>query len=358
MRKKTRLALIGASLAVAGSGISIPFAGPAGATPAAAATVVNMAAGSQLANGGTAHVTGTGFPVHSADPTGVEIIECSDPGGLVANLPTDPSLGCEGATVSPSQINTSATGTVNTTYRVIGLSTGTGSSINCDAVNYCVLWMGVDYNTNFSDPTSTAFSAPFLVVPGVAPTITSPATASFPVWGTGSSFTVTTTGVNAPAIAESGALPAGITYTDNGNGTATFSGKPSAPGSSTVSLLASNGFGTPASQTLTIFTGFELPAQSLPPATTGVPYNGTLLAPLGGTGPYKWKVKGLPKGLTADKGTGAISGTPILKKSTKLGSYSVTVTVQDSKVKSSPKHPNPNGHGKESATQTVTLVLS
>ena len=40
------------------------------------------------------------------------------------------------------------------------------------------------------------------------------------------SYTVTTTGYPAPTITETGALPAGLTFTDNGNGTATISGTP------------------------------------------------------------------------------------------------------------------------------------
>ena len=38
------------------------------------------------------------------------------------------------------------------------------------------------------------------------------------------SFTVTTTGAPAAALTETGALPSGITFTDNGNGTATIAG--------------------------------------------------------------------------------------------------------------------------------------
>ena len=112
MRKKTRLALVGAALALAGSGITIPFAGPASAS-VASVTIVNSSG--SLADGGTVTLTGTGFPAHSADPLGLEIIECSDPGGSPSNLPFDPALGCDGNTVSSNQINTDASGNFHTT---------------------------------------------------------------------------------------------------------------------------------------------------------------------------------------------------------------------------------------------------
>ena len=57
----------------------------------------------------------------------------------------------------------------------------------------------------------------------VAPAITSSNSATAIV-GTPFSFTVTTTGAPTPALTESGALPAGLTFTDNGDGTATIAG--------------------------------------------------------------------------------------------------------------------------------------
>ena len=57
----------------------------------------------------------------------------------------------------------------------------------------------------------------------VAPAIISAASATSIV-GAHFTFTITTTGEPAPAITESGPLPSGLTFTDNGNGTATISG--------------------------------------------------------------------------------------------------------------------------------------
>ena len=56
-------------------------------------------------------------------------------------------------------------------------------------------------------------------------------------------FTVTTTGSPTPAISETGALPSGVTFTDNGNGTATLAGTPAAgtAGSYPLTISAANG---------------------------------------------------------------------------------------------------------------------
>jgi hypothetical protein len=62
---------------------------------------------------------------------------------------------------------------------------------------------------------------------GAAPTITSASTTTFFVASAGS-FTVATTGSPKPTLSESGALPAGLTFVDNGDGTATLAGTPSA----------------------------------------------------------------------------------------------------------------------------------
>jgi parallel beta-helix repeat protein len=88
-----------------------------------------------------------------------------------------------------------------------------------------------------------------------APAITSAAAATFIV-GRAGSFTLTTTGFPAAALRASGALPAGLTWTDNGNGTATISGTP-APGTARavpdrLTIQAGNGVGTVARQTLQV----------------------------------------------------------------------------------------------------------
>jgi len=88
------------------------------------------------------------------------------------------------------------------------------------------------------------------------PNITSAGSATFPV-GRQGSFTVTTTGYPAAALSETGALPAGLTWIDNGNGTATLSGTPPAGSARRTpycfTIRASNGVGTAATQIFRLF---------------------------------------------------------------------------------------------------------
>ena len=87
------------------------------------------------------------------------------------------------------------------------------------------------------------------------PAITSAAYRAFPV-GVSSSFPVTTTAIPIAAISESGALPAGVSFTDNGDGTATISGTPTgSAGSYPINITASNGISPNATQNFTLTVG-------------------------------------------------------------------------------------------------------
>src|SRR5205807_1215599 len=84
-----------------------------------------------------------------------------------------------------------------------------------------------------------------------APSITSDDHTTFTAGSLGS-FTVTTTGYPAPSLSETGTLPDGVTFTDNGNGTATLAGTPTLAGSYPFSITASNSIGTDDSQSFTL----------------------------------------------------------------------------------------------------------
>ena len=97
-----------------------------------------------------------------------------------------------------------------------------------------------------------------------APSITSANSASFTP-GTAGSFSVTTTGTPTPTLSNANfgtcsksALPTGVTFSDNGNGTATIASTTASPaGTTTFCLNATNGVSPNATQkfTLTIGTG-------------------------------------------------------------------------------------------------------
>jgi uncharacterized repeat protein (TIGR01451 family) len=85
------------------------------------------------------------------------------------------------------------------------------------------------------------------------PAITSAAGASFTVGASGI-FTVTTSGFPAAAITLTGALPSGVTFVDNGDGSAALGGRPGAgtEGSYPLTFGASNLFGSSAPQSFTL----------------------------------------------------------------------------------------------------------
>jgi PKD repeat protein len=64
---------------------------------------------------------------------------------------------------------------------------------------------------------------------------------------------ITTTGYPAPALTESGPLPIGLSFTDNGNGTATIAGTPAhgSKGRHPITVTAASNLGT-ASWTFTL----------------------------------------------------------------------------------------------------------
>ena len=94
---------------------------------------------------------------------------------------------------------------------------------------------GLDYNpvsgqmilfSGVNLPSDTVVSGTEALALGITPEITSASEVSFEV-GVFSSFTVTTSGFPNPAITETGTLPTGVTFVDNGDGTGTLSGTPS-----------------------------------------------------------------------------------------------------------------------------------
>jgi beta-glucosidase len=106
-------------------------------------------------------------------------------------------------------------------------------------------------------------SASTSFVVDVAPlAITSNPAASFTAGGAGS-YTVTTSTTQSPIAAEvprlteEGTLPAGLTFTDNGDGTATIAGTPAAnaAGMYAITIVAHNQVSPDARQQLTVSVG-------------------------------------------------------------------------------------------------------
>ncbi len=83
------------------------------------------------------------------------------------------------------------------------------------------------------------------------PAITSGNSTSFSN-DTAGTFTVTSVGFPVPTLSEVGALPGGVSFMDNGNGTATLSGTPTSFGVFQISFTAHNGIGADATQSFTL----------------------------------------------------------------------------------------------------------
>ena len=114
---------------------------------------------------------------------------------------------------------------------------------------------GGAYSLSFSATNGVAPDAtqPFTLTVAQPPAISSTNNGTFVV-GSVRSFTVQTIGYPAALLGESGALPGGLNFVDNGDGTATISGTPVAGSQGTypIALGASNAFSPDATQTFTL----------------------------------------------------------------------------------------------------------
>ena len=157
--------------------------------------------------------------------------------------------------------------------------------------------------------------------------ITSSAAATFTT-GLAGTFTVTTTGLPTCASSATG-LPAGVTFTDNGDGIGTISGTPTTAGTYAFTITATNGVRPGATQDfiLTVVGGPQAGCRITSPAvatftvgqaaTSTVTSTGYPLCQLSVTG-------ALPAGVTFSSGNGmaTLSGTP-----TTGGVYTFTITA-------------------------------
>ncbi|HKF03120.1 MAG TPA: hypothetical protein VKB49_12450, partial [Candidatus Sulfotelmatobacter sp.] len=178
--------------------------------------------------------------------------------------------------------------------------------------------------------------------------ITSATSTTFTV-STPGTFTVTTTGVPTPSVAETGALPSGVTFTDNGNGTATLGGTPAAgtAGSYVISITANNGVGSPANQTFTLSVNTtQAPTiTSVNSTTFTVSTPGTFTVTTTGVPtPTLTETGALPSGVTFTdngNGTATLGGAPAAGTA---GSYPITIKAH-------------NGVGTD-ASQAFTLTVN
>ncbi len=170
-----------------------------------------------------------------------------------------------------------------------------------------------------------------------APTITSPATATFEV-GVAGTFTVAASGSPAPTIVELGKLPTGITFSAG-----VFSGTPATgtSGGYALTIVAENGVSPDAIQFFTLSVE-QAPAFTSAAATTfTVGSAGSFTVKASGTPPSTFsEVGALPTGV-AFSSLGVLAGTA---PSGTAGTYPITITAS-------------NG-ASPSATQSFTLIVA
>jgi uncharacterized repeat protein (TIGR03803 family) len=126
---------------------------------------------------------------------------------------------------------------------------------------------GDEYRASFTNSVGTATTSAASLTVQMASGITSGKSTVFTA-GQFGSFTVTATGSPTPTFTETGALPRGVLFTNNGNGTASLAGAPAlgTQGTYHFTITAHNGIGNDATQSFTL-TVNPAPVPPSPPST-------------------------------------------------------------------------------------------
>lgn len=167
--------------------------------------------------------------------------------------------------------------------------------------------------------------------PNVAPAITSASTLYIHA-GTAMKFSVTTTGSPSPTLSESGTLPPGLAFATSGAGTATISGTPGASATIryAVTIVATNGVGSPAIQRLQLLYT-TVPRITTRPGLrieTGKSLNWTLRS-AGSPTPTMSESGTLPPGIAFRPGPGGTSSLVGTVPAGSAGSYVFTLSASN-----------------------------
>ncbi len=220
----------------------------------------------------------------------------------------------------------SETGTLPTGVTFTDNGDGTASLAGTPAVGSGgVYTFTITANNGVGSPATQSFT----LTVNEAPSIASNAATTFTT-GTAGTFTVTTGGYPAPALSEVGSLPSGVTFVDNGDGTASLSGTPAAGtgGLYPITITGYNGIGTQATQSFTLTVDQHEAITSVASTTFTTGSDGTFTVTTTGFPTGALSASGsLPSGVTfADNGdgTGTLSGTPAAGSG---GVYPITITA-------------------------------
>jgi hypothetical protein len=190
---------------------------------------------------------------------------------------------------------------------------------------------GGNYTFTFKAKNSTGTATQtFMLTITKAPVFKNVSTsASTATVGNPFSLVVTTGGSAVPSLSESGTLPSGVSFTDNGDGTGSFTGTPTVGSGGTypVTLTAANPSGsTTKAVTLTVNETPTITSSNTATATSGTALSFPVVS--SGYPAPKLSLTGvLPAGISFHTGTGILSGTA---KAGTAGSYHVTITAMNS----------------------------
>ncbi len=346
---------------------SVSVNAPGSGTPTGNVTVTDgTLTCTALVSDGKCDLTFTSAGIHtlSASYAGDSNYNASGNSATVSQQvnPADTTTTITSSSLNPSDVGQLVTFNYTVTANSPGAGTPTGSVTVSDGTDHCTALVsdgkcsltfttsGIQSMTasyagdgNFNGSTSAPFSQTVL---SAAPAITSADHTTFTV-GTPGSFMVTTTGSPAPSITESGGLPSGVTFTDNGDGTATLAGTPNAGTAGTYSLLitAHNGVGSDATQSFTLAVNQAPAITSANNAAFTEGQAGAFTVTTTGSPVSTITESGaLPSGVTFTDnhdGTASLAGTP---NASTAGTYSLVITAS-------------NGVGSD-ATQNFTLTVN
>ncbi|MGO4103876.1 beta strand repeat-containing protein [Leifsonia sp. YAF41] len=193
---------------------------------------------------------------------------------------------------------------------------------------------GHRYRAVFRSDSGVATTTEASLAVGTVPEITSAAAATFALNGGGQFFTFEASGVPAARFSLGGSVPAWLTLTDPGNGTASLAGTPPAgsSGSHTFNVQASNRFGDAATQSFTLTVSAAPLITSSPSATFAVGSTDTFTVTTTPGFPSTTVIAMsgvLPEGLTFDDlgdGTATVTGKPVVAAGK---SYPLTFTASN-----------------------------